>query len=48
MEKKILKFYETPATEVVEVEFEAFLCASPAGGGSEDVDPENIDPGFFD
>lgn len=28
MEKKILKFYETPAVEIIEAELEGFLCAS--------------------
>ena len=44
MDKKL--FYVAPEMEVVEVEFEAFLCASPAGGGSENIDPEDIDEGF--
>ena len=49
MDKKELKFYEAPATEVVELNVEAQLLAgSPTGGGSEDIDPEKIDPGFFD
>ena len=48
MDKKDLKFYVTPSQEIVEVELEGFLCASPTGGGSQDIDPENIDPGFFD
>ena len=48
MDKKDLKMYEAPSLEVVELEQAGFLCASPAGGGSEDIDPENIDPGFFD
>ncbi len=29
MDKKVLKFYEAPAAEVVELEVEGFLCASP-------------------
>jgi hypothetical protein len=28
MEKKILKFYETPAVEIIEAELEGFLCGS--------------------
>jgi len=28
MEKKILKFYETPAVEIIETELEGFLCGS--------------------
>lgn len=46
MEKKELKFYAAPACEVVELKVSGFLCASPAGGGSYDIDPENVDPGF--
>ena len=48
MNKKDLKMYEAPSLEVVELEQEGFLCASPAGGGSEDIDPDKIDEGFFD
>ena len=29
MDKKELKFYESPACEVVELNVEGFLCASP-------------------
>ena len=43
---KDLKMYEAPASEVVELEMSQIICASPAGGGSEDIDPENIDPDF--
>lgn len=46
MNKKDLKMYEAPACEVVELEMQGILCASPTGGGSADIDPENIDPGF--
>ena len=45
MDKKL--FYVAPEMEVVEVEFEGVLCASPTGGGSEDIPGENIDPDFF-
>ena len=49
MDKKVLKMYEAPEVEIVELEVEAqILAGSPAGGGSDDIDPENIDPGFFD
>ena len=51
MEKKDLKFYEAPAFEVVELEIESMLCASPevpAGGGSQDIPADGIDPGFFE
>lgn len=40
---KELKFYEAPEVELVETELEGLLCASPTGGGSEDIEPE---PGF--
>lgn len=46
MDKKDLKFYVTPSQEIVEVELEGFLCASPTGGGSEDIPGENLEPGF--
>jgi hypothetical protein len=38
MEKKILKFYETPAVEIIEAELEGFLCASGDVEGVEDSD----------
>ena len=48
MDKKELKFYEAPASEVVELNVEAQLLAgSTTGGGSDDVPGDNIDPGFF-
>ena len=48
MDKKVLKMYEAPEVEIVELEVEAqILAGSPAGGGSEDVPDDNIDPGFF-
>ena len=31
MDKKVLKMYETPAVEIVELEVEGFLCASVEG-----------------
>jgi len=46
MNKKDLKMYETPTVEVVDLKMEGFLCASPTGGGSADIDPEDVDPGF--
>jgi hypothetical protein len=48
MNMKDLKMYEAPASEVVELEMSQIICASPAGGGSQDIDSEDIDPGFFD
>ena len=49
MEKKDLKFYEAPAVEAVELEVKSsILSGSPAGGGSEDIKPEDVDPGFGD
>lgn len=44
MDKKL--FYETPEMEIIELKAEGFLCASPTGGGSQDIDPEDVDPGF--
>ena len=41
MDKKDLKFYEAHAVEAMEMEIDRFLCASPTGGCSEDIDPEN-------
>lgn len=32
MDKKELKFYVTPALEIVETELEGFLCVSTDGG----------------
>lgn len=47
MEKKVLKMYETPALQVVELEVKSsILAGSPTGGGSEDIPSENIDEGF--
>lgn len=46
MEKKELKWYSTPDVEIIETEAEGFLCASPSGGGGQDIDPDDIDPGF--
>ncbi len=49
MDKKELKFYETPTAEVVEMKLQGVLCAS---GGVEGVDdPDDItggndNPGF--
>ena len=46
MNKKDLKWYEAPASEVVELEMSQIICASPAGGGSENI--EDVDEGFGD
>jgi hypothetical protein len=49
MEKKFLKFYEAPATEVVELEVEGFLCASGDIEGvdnQDDLNGGNDNPGF--
>jgi len=43
MDKKVLKMYETPAVEIVELEVEGFLCAS---GGSNDENFPVEDPEF--
>jgi len=49
MDKKVLKMYEAPEVEIVELEVEAqILAGSPTGGGSEDIPEDNIDPGFGD
>jgi len=47
MDKKELKFYDAPACEVVELKLSSVLCGSAGtSGGSDDIDPENIDEGF--
>ena len=49
MDKKELKFYEAPATEVVELKLEGFLCASDDVEGVDDpkdISGGNDDPGF--
>jgi len=46
MNKKDLKMYEAPASEVVELELQGILCGSPTGGGSADIDPDDVEPGF--
>jgi hypothetical protein len=49
MDKKVLKMYEAPEVEIVELEVEAqILAGSATGGGSEDINPDDIEPGFFD
>ena len=49
MEKEILKWYETPAYEVMELELESQLLAgSPIEGvdNQDDLNGGNDDPGF--
>ena len=49
MDKKDLKFYETPTVEFVEAELEGFLCASGDIEGVEnqdDLNGGNDNPGF--
>ena len=47
MEKKVLKVYEAPAVEAVELEVKSsILSGSPTGGGSADIPKEDIDEGF--
>ena len=48
MDKKELKFYDAPATEVVELKLEGFLCASKIDGvdNTDDLNGGNDDPGF--
>ena len=44
MDKKVLKMYETPAVEIVELEVEAQLLAGSGGnGGAENVGGEGMD-----
>ena len=46
MNKKL--FYVAPEMEVIEVEVEAQLMAGSGatGGGSDDIGPDDVDPGF--
>ena len=37
MDKKVLKWYESPVMEAVELEVEGFLCASGSNGDAENV-----------
>ena len=49
MDKKDLKFYETPTVELVDAELEGFLCASEGIEGVEnpdDLNGGNDNPGF--
>jgi len=49
MDKKDLKFYETPTVELVDAELEGFLCASGDIEGVEnpdDLNGGNDNPGF--
>ena len=47
MDKKVFKMYESPAVEIVELNVEGQLMAgSPAGGGSSEIAPEDVDEGF--
>ena len=43
MDKKVLKWYETPAVEVVELEIEGFLCASEPSTNAEGVEEDPLD-----
>jgi hypothetical protein len=42
MDKKVLKMYETPAVEAVELKVEGFLCAST------NAENANVDPIEFE
>jgi len=42
MDKKVLKMYETPAVEAVELKVEGFLCAST------NAENANVDPIDFE
>ena len=44
MDKKVLKFYEAPAVEAVEMMTEGFLCAS---GNAEGITEDPIGEGDF-
>ena len=47
MDKKELLLYVTLEVEFVDVELDAQLLAgSTTDGGSEDIDPGDVDPGF--
>jgi len=48
MDKKDLKFYETPTVEFVEAELEGFLCASKIEGveNPDDITGGNNDEEF--
>ena len=49
MDKKVLKWYESPVMETVELEIEGFLCASGGVDGldnPDDITGGNDDPGF--
>ena len=47
MDKKELKFYDAPACEVVELKIQGMLCVSAGTtGGTDDIDPEDVTPGF--
>ena len=49
MDKKNLKWYESPVVEIVELNVEGQLMAgSPTGGGSADIPKEDVEEGFFD
>jgi len=49
MDKKVLKFYEAPVVEAMEMLTEGFLCAS-TGGNAEGIGEEDltVDPGDLD
>ena len=48
MDKKVLKFYEAPSQEVVELKLEGFLCASNIDvEGVEDDDLGGGNNGLF-
>ena len=48
MDKKELKFYESPAYEVLELQLQGMLCGSPVEGVDDpgDITGGNDNPGF--
>lgn len=47
MNKKDLKMYETPVTEVISTELEGFVCTSPGSTNAPDIN-KDIDENNFD
>ena len=45
MDKKELKFYEAPASEVVELKLQGVLCGSGGNGGAENTEVEGGEVG---
>ena len=45
MDKKVLKFYEAPAVDTVEAEFESQILAGSGGTNAENADMEGGEAG---